>query len=107
VVGPVALFAAGPVVDAALAPSGTVVGPTLVAVWHARTASRRDEAVSMYVISAVFAGVTVVSLAGGPEVVRNDGGIARSAALGLVLVTAGLLGARYGSPRRQAAQGLC
>jgi hypothetical protein len=75
--------------------------------WFAVTASRRDEAVIMYVISAVFTGVTVVALAGegGIELGRHDGGVARSAALGLLFVTAGLLGARFGSRRRDAPSG--
>ncbi len=104
---PVTLFLAGSLVDAALAPSSTLVGATLVAIWFAVTASRRDEAVIMYVISAVFAGVTVVSLAGegGTELGRHDGGVARSAALGLLFVTAGLLSARFGSRRRDALSG--
>ena len=33
-----------------------------------------------------------------PRACADDGGVARSVALGLLLVTAGLLGARYGSP---------
>ncbi len=104
---PVTLFLAGSVVDAALTPSSTLVGATLVAAWFAVTASRRGEAVIMYIISAVFTGVTVVSLTGqgGSEPVRHDGGLARSAALGLLFVTAGLLGARFGSRRRDAPSG--
>jgi hypothetical protein len=104
---PVTLFLAGSLVDAALAPSSTLVGATLVAIWFAVTASRRDEAVIMYVISAVFTAVTVVSLAGegGIELGRHDGGVARSAALGLLFVTAGLLGARFGTRRRDAPSG--
>jgi hypothetical protein len=94
---PVALFVAGSVVDAALAPSGTLIGPILVALWLARTASERSMAASMYLLAAVFAVLSVVSLAdpGGLDLARDDGGIARSAALGLLLVTAGLLAARY------------
>jgi hypothetical protein len=91
---PVALFLAGSLVDAALAPSATLIGPTLVALWLARTASHRGEAGIMYVLAAVFTAVTVVSVAGGGslEVAREDGGIARSMALGALLVTAGVLG---------------
>ncbi len=96
---PVALFLAGSVVDAALAPSGTLIGVSLVALWYGATASHRGEAASMYLIAAVFTGLTVVSLAGegGLEHARADGGTARSAALGVLLVTAGLLSAWYGS----------
>jgi hypothetical protein len=97
---PVALFIAGSVVDASLAPSGTLIGPILVALWLARNASHRGAAATMYLLGAVFTAVSVVSLVdpGGPDLTRDDGGIARSAALGLLLVTAGLLAARYRSP---------
>ena len=77
-----------------LAPSGTLIGPTLVAAWYALTASHRGEAACIYVITALFVGVTVVSLAGegGLEFARqDDGSIARSMALGLLFVAAGLL----------------
>ena len=96
---PVALFIAGSAVDAALAPSGTLIGPALLATWFAVTASRRGEAASMYLIVALFTAVTVVSLTGegGIQLARDDGAIARSAALGLLLVAVGLVGARYGS----------
>ena len=94
---PVALFLAGSLVDAVLAPAGTLIGPTMVAAWFALTASHRGEAASMYLLAAAFTGVTIMSLAGlgGLEHARDDGGIARSAAVGLLLVTAGLLAARY------------
>lgn len=95
---PVVLFLAGSVVDAALAPSHTLIGPTLVAMWFALTASRRDEAASLCLLAAAFTGVTVTSVAVGLEVAHDEGGIARSAALGLLLVGAGLLSARHGSP---------
>jgi hypothetical protein len=91
---PVALFLAGSLIDAALAPSGTLIGPTLVAAWYALTASHRGEAACIYVITALFVGVTVVSLAseGSLEFARpGDGSIVRSMALGLLLVAAGLL----------------
>jgi Concanavalin A-like lectin/glucanases superfamily len=90
---PVALFLAGSLVDAALAPSATLIGPTLVALWVARTAPHRGEAGTMYLLAAVFTAVTVVSVAGAgsAEVARDYGGIARSIALGLLLVTAGVL----------------
>jgi hypothetical protein len=97
---PIALFIAGSVIDAALAPSGTLIGPILVALWLARTASHRGAAATMYLLSAVFTAVSVVALVdpGGPDLTRDDGGIARSAALGLLLVTAGLLAVGYRSP---------
>jgi hypothetical protein len=97
---PVALFIAGSVVDAALAPSGTLIGPTLVALWLARTASHHRAAETMYLLGAVFAVVSVVCLVdpGGPALAGDDGGIARSTALGLLLVTAGLLVTQYRPP---------
>ena len=97
---PVALFLAGSAVDAAFAPAATLIGPTAVAIWYALTASDRGEAASLYLIAAVFTGVTVMALIGqgGLELARDDGGVARSAAGGLLLVTAAVLGARYRSP---------
>jgi hypothetical protein len=96
---PVALFIAGSGVDAALAPSGTLIGPILVTLWLARTASHRNAAATMYLLGAVFTAVSVVSIIdlGGPDLTSDDGGIARSTAVGLLLVTAGLLAARYRS----------
>jgi hypothetical protein len=93
VVGTGQLFLAGSLVDAALAPSATLIGPTLVALWVARTAPHRGEAGTMYLLAAVFTAVTVVSVAGAgsAEVARDYGGIARSMALGLLLVTAAVL----------------
>ena len=101
---PVALFLAGSLVDAALAPSGTLVGPILVAAWFAVTASHRVEAASMYLITALFTGLTVASLIGqgGLELAHNGGSVARSVALGLLVVAAGLFAARDGSSGRDA-----
>ena len=67
------------------APSGTLVGPALVAAWFALTASHRLEAASMYLLTALFTALTVASLVGqgGPELARDDGSVARSVALGL------------------------
>ena len=85
--------------DAVLAPSGTLVGPALVAAWFALTASRRLEAASMYLLTALFTALTVASLVGqgGPELARDDGSVARSVAFGLLFVAAGLFAARDGS----------
>jgi Concanavalin A-like lectin/glucanases superfamily len=96
---PVALFLAGSGIDAALAPAGTLFGPTLVAAWYALTASHRGEAVALYAITALFTAVTLVSMggAGTLDLGRDDGGVARSLALGGLFVVAGLLGARYRS----------
>jgi len=96
---PVALFLAGSGVDAALAPTVTLFGPALVAAWCALTASHRAEAMALYAITAVFTGATLVSIggAGTLDLGRDDGGVARSLALGVLFVVAGLLGARYRS----------
>jgi hypothetical protein len=105
---PVALFVAGSAADAALTPSDTLIGPTLVALWFALVASRRGEAAVMWVLVAAFAGVTVVSVAdpGALALGHDHGGIARSAALGLLIATAGLQSARAsgasGGPARAA-----
>jgi hypothetical protein len=106
---PIALFTAGSVADAALAPSGTLIGPILVALWLGRTASDRGAAATMYLLGAVYTAASVVSLIdpGGPDLTRDDGGIARSTALGMLLVTAGLLALRHrssGSRRRGSSQ---
>jgi hypothetical protein len=95
---PVLLFLAGSAVDTALAPSVTLVGPTLVAMWCALTAAHKNEAAIMYLSAAAFAGVTIASLVGpgGIDFADEDGGVARSAALGLLLVASGLMSALRG-----------
>jgi Concanavalin A-like lectin/glucanases superfamily len=94
----VALFLAGSVADAVLAPADTLIGPTLVAMWCARAASHRGEVISMYLMAGAFAGATIMAVAGsgGPELSHDDGGVVRSTALGVLLVTAGLLSVRRG-----------
>ena len=93
---PVALFVAGSVVDAALSPSDTLVGPALVAGWCAATASHRDERFAMYALAAGFGALTLASLAdpGALPLPHDDGGVLRAAALGLILIIAGVLSAR-------------
>ena len=61
---PVALFVVGSIADAALAPVGSLLGPALVALWLAATASDRAEAVVLLLAALAFAGLTVASLAG-------------------------------------------
>jgi concanavalin A-like lectin/glucanase superfamily protein len=101
---PVALFVAGSVLDAAFAPSDTLIGPALVATWFAATAVRREETVTMYVLAAAFAALTIVSIAqpGAVPLPHNDDGVVRSAALGLVLVVSGLVSARRGAAQTRA-----
>jgi hypothetical protein len=93
---PVALFLAGSLVDVAFAPSDTLIGPTLVAIWCAATSSHRDERLSLYVLSAAFAAATMLSVAdpAALPLPREAGGVVRSAALGLLLAAAGVLSLR-------------
>ena len=103
---PVALFVAGSAVDAALTPSDTLIGPTLVALWFAMVASRRGDVAVMWVLVAAFAGVTVVSVAD-PDALalgHDHGGIARSAALGLLIATAAAERSRVRSVGRTCAR---
>ena len=93
----VALLVAGSVIDAAFSPANTLFGPALVAIWFARGAGHPVAAASMYAIAAACACLTVMSISpGGPELWLADGGVVRSAALGLLLVTAGVLSVRPG-----------
>jgi hypothetical protein len=77
---PVALFVLGSLADAALAPTGTLVGPTLVALWLAATASSLVEVTGFLLAAALCVGLTVA----------DDGAVARTAALGALFVLAGL-----------------
>ena len=96
----VALFAAGSLVDATLSPDTTLVGPSLVAIWLATTFPHRPEVAGLWLVSALLVGVTLAPAAGvnGSYLMVDDGGVARSAAIGLVLVTGGLISARRESP---------
>jgi hypothetical protein len=93
---PVALFVAASLVDVALAPSDTLNGPALIALWCAATSSQRGERVCMYALSGLFATVTVLSIAdpAALPLPRDAGGVIRSAALGLLLVGASVSPAR-------------
>jgi hypothetical protein len=101
------LFAAGSLVDAALAPSDTLIAPALLALGCGATLSRLDEKVALYGVAAAFAAITFMSV-GEPGVLplpHSDGGVVRSAALGLVLVLLGLLSARRASPQARSVGG--
>jgi hypothetical protein len=91
---PIVLFVAGSLVDAALAPSATLAGPTLVAVWFAITADDRLDAVAMWVLAIGFAAISAASLAGAIDLPGDDGSLARAGALGALLIVIGVLGAR-------------
>lgn len=100
---PVALFVVGSVVDAAL-PSGSLIGPAVVALWLAATAPRRAEVLAFLVTAAGFALLTVVALAGSSsladELTRDDGSVARTMAFGAVFLLAGAM--RLAAPPRTA-----
>jgi Concanavalin A-like lectin/glucanases superfamily len=85
----------GCVVDAAFAPSATLVGPALLAAWFAASARDRAEAVSGWLVAIGLTAATVASLADlagfGIRMQRDDGGFARSAALGVTLFVIGLV----------------
>ena len=100
---PVGLFLAGSLVDAALAPAVLLVGPILVAIWLAVTAADRVEAATMCLLTAVFTAVSIGSLADAVARTGADGSVARSAALGVLLVCVGPLGrhAPGGGVRRE------
>jgi hypothetical protein len=99
-----AMVLVGCVVDAAFAPSATLFGPTLLAVWFAASASRQIEAASGWILAIALTAATAASLAGvawfGIRMQKDDGGLARSAALGATLFVVGFVMLRYG-PRSQ------
>jgi hypothetical protein len=90
-------------VEVAFTPMDTLIGPALLAVWCAVAFQRRDARVSMGVLAAAFAAATVLSIAGRTplSLPSDDGGVVRSAALGVLLVVAGVLSIREqrGAPR--------
>jgi 4-amino-4-deoxy-L-arabinose transferase-like glycosyltransferase len=92
----------GCVVDAVVAPSVTLLGPTLLAVWFALSADDGAEAAVGWLVTCVLTLVTVASLADlagvGTRMLRDDGGLARSAALGVTLVAIGLVMLRRTPP---------
>jgi hypothetical protein len=101
----VAAVLAGFAVDAVASPDATLAGPALLAAWFAATADDRVEAVVGWVVAAGLAAATAASLAdvGGvaARMERDGGGLARSAALGAVLLAIGLVGPRSQRRRRQ------
>jgi hypothetical protein len=95
----------GCVVDAVFAPSITLFGPTLLAVWFALSAEDGREAVVGWLVTCALTLVTAASLTdlAGIEsrMQRDDGGLARSAALGVTLVAIGLVMLRRDPPSRR------
>jgi hypothetical protein len=95
----------GCVVDAVVAPSVTLFGPTLLAVWFALSADDGTEAAVGWLVASVLTLVTAASLADlagvGARMQRDDGGLARSAALGVTLVAIGLVMLRRARPSRR------
>jgi hypothetical protein len=89
---PVALFVLGVIVDAAFAPTGTLFGPTLVALWLAATSASRMERTAFLLAAFACVGLSIASIADiagiGDAFTHDDGGIARSAALGVMLLLA-------------------
>ena len=104
---PALLFVVGSFVDAALAPSGTLFGCILVALWLAATAPSRLERVGFVAAAVVGSVVTVVALGDASGVslalMRNEGGTARTMMLGALLVLAALL-PRVAATRTRVAQ---
>jgi Concanavalin A-like lectin/glucanases superfamily len=99
-----AMLLVGCVVDAAFAPSATLFGPTLLAVWFAASASHQIEAAVGWLLASALTATTAASLAGvawfGIRMQKDDGDLVRSAAFGVALCVIGLVMLRYG-PRSQ------
>ena len=101
----VGMVLVGSILDAVFAPSVTLLGLTLLAVWFAVSADDRGEAAVGWLVTCVLTLVTAASLtdlAGvGSRMQRDDGGLARSAALGVTLVAIGLVMLRRDPPSRR------
>ena len=77
------LFALGSLADAAISPTVTLLGPLLVALWLATTATGRIERACLWATAVVLAGLTLGSLADLGEVrdalaARRHGAFART-----------------------------
>jgi concanavalin A-like lectin/glucanase superfamily protein len=94
----IVLFALGSFADAVFAPTGTLIGPSLVAVWLAASASNRVESASLFLAAIVGVAVTTASLADvagvGVALSRNHAAVTRTAALGAIFVLAGVAAQR-------------
>jgi hypothetical protein len=93
---PFGLLALGLLLDFALMPSGTVFVALFLAVWFAATAPDPFETGAGWLTVGALVMVNVVALTRVADVMaRADGGIARAAALGGVLLVAGVLRSRH------------
>lgn len=96
----VGMVLVGWAVDVALVPSTSLFGPAALAVWLATGTRDRTQAVSLWLVAALLTLVTAASLVGlagvGALMQPDDGGVARSAAVGLTLLVTGLAQLRYG-----------
>ena len=90
---PVAVFVLGSLADAVLAPTGTLLGPALVAIWLAATATTVVEKSAFASAAVVCIGLTLASRTGIVDLsiaADDDGAVARAMALGALFVLAGL-----------------
>lgn len=89
------LLLVGFVLDAVAAPTATLFGPVLLAAWFAASSGDRAEAAAGWLVAAGLTAVTAASLADveglGSWMRRDDGGLARSAALGVTLLVIGVV----------------
>jgi hypothetical protein len=83
---PGARLKVGSLADAALAPTGALIGPALVALWLAATAEARLERAGFLVAAAVC-----IALTFGAAPARDDGSLDRAAALGALFVLGALM----------------
>jgi hypothetical protein len=84
----------GSLADAALAPSGSMIGPMLAAVWLA-TSAQRGQRIAFLIATVAFAITTTVALIGstGPHEVllRDGGGLVRTMAIGTLFLLVGTM----------------
>jgi hypothetical protein len=89
------LLLVGCVVDAALVPSASLLGPTLLAVWFAASARDRVEAAIGWLVAVGLTAATLAARADvagiGVSMERQDGSLARTAALGVTVFVIGLV----------------
>ena len=104
---PLVLFTLGSLADAAISPTVTLMGPLLVALWLATTATGRTGRACLGAVAGGLAGVTLASLGGlgevGDALIRLHGSTARSLALGALFVVAGVLARPSELPARTTA----